>query len=129
MRRLWIMIWLALWGVGVAQAESRQVEGILFYADWCSACKKLAPKLEALNQPGQTPTLVITRVDLTNATRRQASLQAMQARGLGAIVQRYAHATGYMLLVDRDSQTVLDRVLSYHSPAQIRAKLERARQL
>ncbi len=111
-----------------ATAEQPAVIGVLFYADWCGSCQVLDPVIEKArgksdldNQP-----VLFVRLDLTNATSRyQAGLLA-ESLGLGAIYNKNAGATGYMLLLDADTKAPVARLTKSMDANEITASIKAA---
>lgn len=110
----------------VRPAERARVMAVLFYADWCSACKVLDPKIEAVKRDYVREDILFTRLDMTDDfTQRQSMLLAEQL-GLGSLARRHGGRTGFMLLVSSQDGRVLGRLLKSHSEAEIRQAISAA---
>ncbi|MEO0616043.1 MAG: thioredoxin domain-containing protein [Pseudomonadota bacterium] len=75
---------------------------VLFYADWCSSCKLLDPKIErarAKAELDQQPVLFV-RFDLTDADTTAQSELLAESLGLSAYLERNGGRTGYAVLVN-----------------------------
>lgn len=88
-----------------------KVAAVLIYADWCSSCKIIDPKLKAV-QAGE-PIEGLEHVVLDYTSRDQdAMLASADAMGVGkALRAHYANEelkTGLVLLVDMENQVVVD---------------------
>lgn len=121
MKRLFVAVFLALglFAVNPAQAERPELVGVLFYADWCGACKVLDPKIEAVKPSFDDAPVLFTRVDLTNRyTRHQSELLTSQL-GLADLYAQYGNKTGFMVLVEPATGEVRGRLLSAMSEGDI----------
>lgn len=126
MKRLLMGLSLLLLLVGSVQAEQVKNYGLLFYADWCSACRVLEPKLTAVKPEFVGKPIEFITIDLTSNETAQASLAQADALGIGTVTRKNARATGFMLIVNAASKEVVDRIYANHSEQQIKEKLQRA---
>ncbi len=70
-----------------------------FHADWCGACKTLAPKFNSLKRAAADKSVLFVTLDMTTAeTRRQAGLLA-GALGLDKAWNKSGMKTGQALIV------------------------------
>ena len=126
MKRFLLLLAITMGLSGPVQAESLQVVGILFTADWCHNCKVLKPKLEAVKKEFEGRPIAFERVDLTNSTTRSASMNEMREKGFGLAARRYGKATAHMVLVSTETKAVLGRIFSGFSKAEIRMEFNEA---
>ena len=93
--------------VGPDAEESTKTPGVeqpdlivaRFHADWCGACKELAPKFDALKRAAADQPVLFVTLDLTSAgSRRQAGLLA-GALGLDKAWDRSGMKTGQAMIV------------------------------
>ena len=86
------------------------VLAVVFHADWCGTCEQLKePVGEAAKALTDKPVLFVT-FDLTDDdTQAQAELLA-GALGLDDVWAEFGNRTGFVLLVDRESGEVRDRL-------------------
>ena len=126
MNRIILTLILVFGFWGNTMAEEPKVVGVLFYADWCTNCKVLEPKLTAIKQEFADQPIIYERIDLTDSTTRKVSFADAKKKGLGLIARRYGRATGHMVLVNAESKEVLGRIFSGQSKAQIRQKFRTA---
>ena len=126
MKRLFIAVVLLLVSSSAAIAGQAKTYGLFYYADWCSACKTLEPKVAGVKPEFADKPIQFLRIDLTNQERAEASIDRAREVGLGEVAQRNAQATGFLILVDGESKQIVDRIFANHSEQQIRQKLERA---
>ncbi len=95
----------------LTQASNSQPEifSVLFYADWCGSCKVLDPAIEKARGKSDldnAPVLFV-RLDLTDATKRNQSRLMAHALGLSEFYEKNAGKTGFMLLVDAETKTLI----------------------
>jgi thiol-disulfide isomerase/thioredoxin len=97
-----------------------------FHADWCGACKQLAPKFDSLKRAaGDEPVLFVT-LDLTSAgSRRQAGLLA-GALGIDEAWDICGMKTGQALIVCGRSKEVIATVPAAEDPTTSLEKLHEA---
>ena len=106
--------------------DEPKVLAVVFAADWCGACKVLDPKFEAVKPSLDELPLEVVTLDFTDNGTRSASARTAAAHGVRDVFDANAGRTGFILLVDADSQEVLGRILHTDSRAQMRQKVRRA---
>ena len=126
MKKLLLMLALALGTMGPAQAVETKVFGVMFYADWCHYCQILDTKLDKVRKEFEGTAFKFQRIDMTDDSRLYASFNEAKALGLGRIVRAYGQGTGFMLLVDARTGQVVDQIVARHSESQIKAKIQQA---
>ena len=90
-------------GNKLIQSEKDKKTIALFYADWCSACKILIPKLDAaVNTLEEKETLRIVKFDFSNEFTQTESAGLAGEHGLSEIYNEYSPGTGFAILVDHD---------------------------
>ena len=96
----------------IAETDQPKVLAVLFYADWCGSCTVLDPEIQKARDKfdlDNEPVLFI-RLDTTDAARRyQAGLMA-SSLGLGDFYEQNAGATGFMILVDAETNEIISRL-------------------
>lgn len=105
-----------------------KTKAVLIYADWCSSCKILDPKVKAVQAMGDMPGLDYVTLDYTDKNPANFYAQAADA-GVEAAVRAELDGTiktGWLLLVDVDDQRVLSKVTKSDDAAQIVTKLKDA---
>lgn len=94
------------------EAESKdgaRLAAVLIYADWCSSCKILDPKVEAIKAGNDFPTTNFIKIDYTDkhlktfirGARKTNVVKALRDELQGKV------KTGQMFLVDLDDQKVV----------------------
>lgn len=105
-----------------------KTKAVLLYADWCSSCKTLDPKIKAVQAMGTMPGLDFVTLDYTAKNADDFYAQAAAA-GVEAAVRTELDGTiktGWLLLVDMDDARVIGKVTKSDSPADIATKLKDA---
>ena len=122
MKKLIISLLAALGMVSATLASADHkpaLVGVVFYADWCGSCKTLDPNVEAAQaELGDAP-VWFTRFDLTDDSTRQQSEYMAALTGLNAIYEQHASKTGFMLLIDPSTGSVVERFTKNDSSAEI----------
>ncbi|HEY5552644.1 MAG TPA: thioredoxin domain-containing protein [Opitutaceae bacterium] len=109
-----------------AEAAKPKVVGLLFYADWCSSCKVLEPKLDAIKKDFAGQPVLFTRVDFTDDFTKEQSDLLASYMGIDDAYVEQGRKTGFMLLIDTESKQVLGRLVKTQSEAELKAGIEAA---
>jgi len=97
-----------------------------FHADWCGACKTLAPKFDALKQAAADERVLFVTLDLTTAdSRRQAALLA-GALGLDKAWALNGLKAGQAMIICGRYKQVIATVPAAEDPATSLEKLRDA---
>lgn len=109
-------------------AMETKTTAVLLYADWCSSCKILDPKIKAVQAMGAMPGLDFVTLDYTAKNPDDFYAQAAAAGVESAVRTELGGAikTGWLLLVDMDDARVIGKVTKADDAAQIAAKLKDA---
>ena len=95
-----------------AKTMPTKTKAVLVYADWCTSCKVLDPKLQEVKSMGPMPGLEYVTLDYTAKDTNDFYAQA-DAAGVGEAVKTYLNGTiitGVLLLVDVDDKQVVGKV-------------------
>lgn len=106
------------------QADTR-LAAVLVYADWCSSCKILDPKLQASKAEGPINGLQHLVLDYTDRDD-EAFFASADAIGIGGAIRdqlKGSVTTGILLLVDIDDRKVVADLRKELSPAELRAAM------
>jgi thiol-disulfide isomerase/thioredoxin len=106
--------------------EPPKVLAVLFYADWCSSCKELEPKLNKVKRDFEGKPILFTRFDLTDEFTNDQAARYAALLGLENYYTENAGKTGYMLLIDSQSKKVLGRINKQDSSEAMKAALTKA---
>lgn len=105
-------------------AEPPEVVALHFHADYCGSCKVLNPKLEeARAELGNIPLLYVKLDHTDKNTTYQAKLM-IEALGLDEIYYAQKKATGYVLLIDVETKTIVGKLTKKDSSEKIEIKIE-----
>jgi thiol-disulfide isomerase/thioredoxin len=108
------------------KVEPPKVLAVLFYADWCSSCKELEPKLNKVKRDFEGKPILFTRFDLTDEFTNDQAARYAALLGLENYYTENAGKTGYMLLIDSQSKKVLGRINKQDSSEAMKAALTSA---
>lgn len=112
----------------VAVEADTRLAAVLIYADWCSSCKVLDPKIQEAKAQGHIDGVQFVQLDYTRRDAEAMFAQA-DALGVGDAVRAQLSAevkTGILLLVDIDDKTVVDDLRKELSADDIRARIQSA---
>ena len=96
-----------------------------FSSAWCSSCKILEPRLEALVPDFADKPIKFVKLDFTLGQRGAVADKA-EREGLGNIYPQFKGATGFTLLVDADTGEIVDSLTIRHSEKAMRAAIAQA---
>lgn len=91
---------------------SSQVAAVRVYADWCPNCRALDPKIDSVAAADDWSGVSFVRIDYTKRDKEAAFAEADRL-GVGEAVRtHFANGikTGLLLLVDVESQAVVDLI-------------------
>ncbi len=111
----------------IAVEDEQPVIAAMFYSNWCGACQILDPRIEAVKPAFADHAVDFVKFDFSYAMVRGKALeeQAMD-KGLPNIYAKNKGRTGFMLLIDPATETVMDIITIRDSKETIAAKLERS---
>lgn len=107
---------------------SSDIAAVRVYADWCPNCRALDPKLDAVAASGAWDGVSFVRIDYTKRDKKAVFAEADRL-GVGEAVRSHFAGgikTGQLLLVDVDSQTILDTVTHKETEAGIADRIRAA---
>ena len=102
-----------------------ELVAVTFASAWCSSCKILQPRLAEVMPDFADKPVKFVELDFTFGQRGAVEEKA-QAEGLADIYPRFKGATGFTLLVDRDTGEIIDSLTMNHSKPAMRAALAQA---
>lgn len=131
-----LSLWLALTSAAFAAQDTSaqtatdepRLVAALFRSNWCGPCKVLEPRYEAVMAEYADAPLERVRFD-SSFGRRGALARRAREEGVSEAYEATAGATGFVLLVDRDTGDVLARISMAYSDADIRGALDHALQM
>jgi len=106
-------------------AEATPLAAVLVFAEWCPSCKVLDPKVEAARASIDEEDVSFVLLDYTDRDAEDFFRQA-DAAGVGESMRGlFADGvkTGQLLLVDVDSQSVLDTITREAGASEIRDRI------
>ncbi len=108
-------------------AEEQPVIAAMFYSNWCGACQILDPRIEAVKPAFAGHNVDFVKFDFSYALVRGKAIKALaEEKGIANIYAKNKGRTGFMLLIDPATQTVMDIVTIRDSKEAIAAKLQRS---
>ena len=102
-----------------------EVVAATFASAWCSSCKILQPRLAEVMPDFADKPVKFIELDFTFGQRGAVEDQA-RAEGLEEIYPRFKGATGFTLLVDRETGEIIDSLTINHSKPAMRAAIAQA---
>ncbi len=112
-------------GADYALDREPEVIAATFSSAWCSACKILEPRLAKVIPDFADKPVKFVELDFTFGQREEVEAKA-RAEGLAEIYPRFEGATGFTLLVDRETGEIIDRLTVDYSQSAMRSALARA---
>ncbi|WP_428407755.1 thioredoxin domain-containing protein [Hyphococcus sp.] len=102
-----------------------EVIAATFSSAWCSSCKILEPRLAAVMPDFADQPVKFVELDFTFGQGAAVEEKA-RAEGLAEIYPRFKGATGFTLLVDRDTGEIIDSLTVDYDKNAMRAAIARA---
>lgn len=107
---------------------SSEIAAVRVYADWCPNCRALDPKLDTVAASGDWDGVSFVRIDYTKRDKDAVFAEADRL-GVGPAIRAHFAGgikTGQLLLVDVDSQAVIDLVTHKETEAGISERIRAA---
>lgn len=107
---------------------SSEVAAVRVYADWCSNCRALDPKVDAVAASGDWDNVSFVRIDYTKRDKDAVFTEADRL-GVGPAIRAHFAGgikTGQLLLVDVQSQAVISLVTHEETEAGISERIRTA---
>ncbi len=98
---------------------------VTFSSAWCSACKILKPRVAEIIPDFADQPVRFVELDFTFGQREDLERKAAR-HGLDKIYPQYKGATGFTLLVDRDTGEIVDTLTASYSSQAMRASVAAA---
>lgn len=102
-----------------------ELVAVTFASAWCASCKILVPKLAKVIPEFADRPVAFVELDFTFGARDDVARIA-ERYGLAGLYQRNKGATGFTVLVDRNSGEILDTLTMNFSEDAIRQAVARA---
>ena len=106
-------------------AEAQNIKAVVFFADNCSACKVLDPKMQKAMKAINTDKIDVVKFDFSSKETIEATKILATDRELGGLLQKSGAKTGFVTLVGADGQ-IIDTIGKNDTEAEIAAKLATA---
>ena len=106
-------------------AGAPEVVAATFYATWCSPCRILEPRLSDVIPSFADKPVKFVKLDFTFGKRAEIEAFA-QDEGLADVYRQFGGASGFTLLVDRETGEVIDMLTMDHSSRAMRAAIAQA---
>ncbi|MBT8472912.1 MAG: thioredoxin [Marinicaulis sp.] len=99
-----------------------EVIAATFASAWCSSCKILKPRLADVIPEFSDKPVKFIEFDFTFGQRDEIDEQAAQ-EGVSDLYKDYKGATGFTLLIDKDTGEILDSLTMNHSSKAMRSAI------
>lgn len=115
--------------ISANQVESKEDPAVIamyMYADWCGACQAIKPKMEEAKPEFEGQPVLFVKMNMTNDfTAHQSKLLAARL-GLSEIFEKNEGMTGFVLLLDANTNEVIDKITTDDDTEGIIAKITNA---
>ena len=98
----------------VTAEKSTKLYALTFHADYCGACKKLAPNVMDLQTKTDSKSVEWVKFDFTSSESKAKSEELAKELGVADLYQQN-QATGFVLLVDADTKEKVGKLTSKQS--------------
>lgn len=106
-------------------AGKPEIIAATFASAWCSSCKILKPRLAAIIPDFSEKPVTFVELDFTFGQRAEMREIAVR-EGFAEIYDRYKGATGFTLLIDRDTGKIVDTLTMNYSRNAMRSAIAQA---
>ncbi|UCG28838.1 MAG: hypothetical protein JSV24_05620 [Bacteroidales bacterium] len=106
------------------EKESSKLYAVAFHADYCGACKKIAPSLMELEEKLEGQPVKFVKFDFTNDEKKEMNHEMASGLGLKKILSENS-GTGYVILVDAESKKSVGKLTTKHSISEMLALVEK----
>lgn len=96
-----------------------------FRSNWCGPCRILEPRFDSVMQDYADASIEEVRFDFSFGRRGRLAERAAE-EGISEVYARSAGSTGYVLLIDRETQDVLAHITVRYADGDIRGAIEHA---
>ncbi len=108
-----------------ATSEDAQIVAVTFSSKWCGPCKILKPRLEAVKPAFASQPVRFIELNFTLGPKENF-VELAQSEGFAQVYKDYHKATGYTVLVNRETGKQLDIITADYSKQAIKAAISRA---
>lgn len=122
-----LLLFASVTGTNSAQAHESEPRLIAatFRSNWCGPCRILEPRFEAVREEYADAAIEDVRFDSSFGRRGRLAERAAE-EGISEVFARSAGSTGYVLLIDRETQDVLAHITVRYADGDIRGAIEHA---
>ena len=107
------------------RAEEPEIVAATFSAAWCAPCRILEPRLAGVIPRFADDPVKFVKLDFTRGPHEEVEALARR-EGLSDVYRRFGGASGFTLLVDRETGEVIDMLTIDHSDRAMRAAIAQA---
>ena len=126
--------WLIIGAPGVSSGQTNAIGGpespemiaVKFHADWCGYCRAMGPAFIDLSNKFDYKPVLFVKLDFTNSSTSKQAEYLAAALGLDDAWAEYGGKTGFILLIDADTKTVLDKLMSTDDFKTMKAEFQAA---
>jgi len=105
--------------------ENPRLVAAMFRSSWCSACRIIEPRIDDVKDDYENRAVEFIRFDFTMG-QRDGLRRIAEDEGIIDLYDRLAGRTGFMVLMDRETGTVIEMITMAYDREQIREALDRS---
>jgi len=105
--------------------EDPRLVAAMFRSSWCSACRIIEPRIDDVKEDYENRAVEFIRFDFTMGQRASLREKA-EEEGIIDLYDRMVGRTGFMVLMDRETGTVIEIITMAYDRDRIRDALDRA---
>lgn len=107
-----------------AVEERPRLVAALFRSSWCSSCRIIEPRINDVRADYRDAPVEFIRFDFTLGQRNSLREKAIEA-GIPDTFDRFEGRTGFMVLMDRDTETIFEIITVQYDREHIAQALDR----
>ena len=90
--------------------DGPEIIAIKFHADWCGYCKAMGPVFDELQAKYDQQPVLFVEFDQTREFNRRQSQYLASALGLEKVWDEHGGKTGFVLLIDAETNKIIERL-------------------
>lgn len=109
-----------------ATSAGPQLVAVKFHADWCGSCDAMGDVFTDLSTKLDSQPVLFVELDLTTSAGQRQAGYLMEAMGATQAWADHGQGTGFILLIDPDDMTVMNKMTKAMTFKQMVAAIESA---
>lgn len=109
----------------VNNSNRSELLAVTFTSAWCASCKILNPRLKQVTTAFESHSVEFITLDFTFGNRN-GTRQLAKQHNFTEVYERYSYSTGFTLLIDKDTNAIIDTLTVQHTVMAMKQALSAA---